>query len=352
MLLDFYVKGLFGLYDHRVLVQEHSVTLLSGANGVGKSTLLKLISAVCLPCHAILLEVPFLYLEVTCGGRTLKIEVDHEAEWEGGCRTLTYVLDGSSLEEHPTISQAPELWISLAPHLLPLSGHRFYDKRVGHILEFYEMLSLNLESLPMDVVSNLVLVPRQVQTFLNALRVISLTEDPEQLKHLFQVTQARGPWRSPAEFCCDDLRMRLYQSFSQGQEEDDDLHRRIGKFSDMMNRRFRGKEVRVMPMEGISIDQPAGPAPAEGTTHLHVDMLSPGEQQLLYLTYSLLFLGGEGTLFLIDDAERCLSAPWQRCLVDDILETVAENGHSVLATSHSPLVLDSHPELVRELPGL
>ncbi len=59
------VNGLFGLYDHHVMLNDERVTVMHGPNGVGKTVLLKLIDAFLHGNYLNMLEVPFDRFEVS-----------------------------------------------------------------------------------------------------------------------------------------------------------------------------------------------------------------------------------------------------------------------------------------------
>lgn len=59
------VNGLFGLYDHHVMLKDERVTVMHGPNGVGKTVLLKLIDAFLHGNYLNMLEVPFDRFEVS-----------------------------------------------------------------------------------------------------------------------------------------------------------------------------------------------------------------------------------------------------------------------------------------------
>lgn len=59
------VTGLFGLYDHHVILKDERVTVMHGPNGVGKTVLLKLIDAFLHGRYLQMLEVPFEHFEVS-----------------------------------------------------------------------------------------------------------------------------------------------------------------------------------------------------------------------------------------------------------------------------------------------
>ena len=54
------IRGLFGTFDHEIPMFQHEpITIIHGQNGVGKTSILKLISGCLQPPHRLLRSVSF-----------------------------------------------------------------------------------------------------------------------------------------------------------------------------------------------------------------------------------------------------------------------------------------------------
>jgi ABC-type glutathione transport system ATPase component len=79
------------------------------------------------------------------------------------------------------------------------------------------------------------------------------------------------------------------------------------------------------------------------------EQLSSGEQNELLLFYELIFRVPKGSLILVDEPEISLHPAWQKQFLSDLLRVAGDGElHAVLAT-HSPMIIGSRWNLVREL---
>jgi len=91
-----YIEKLFGLYDHRIDLKEERVTILHGPNGVGKTTLLRLVDGVLSGNFEVCEDVPFLNLEIGFenGVLSLRREGIGEPRWRKEDRPIVMRWDG------------------------------------------------------------------------------------------------------------------------------------------------------------------------------------------------------------------------------------------------------------------
>ena len=106
------VQGLFGEYDVEVAMAEGGITLLFGTNGVGKSTILRIIDRMLSPGMPLLLSEPIRSAQLTFTDGTW-IRFDHESEsWtEGLVEVVTAtgkIDDPSQIIHNPNFQQ----WLS------------------------------------------------------------------------------------------------------------------------------------------------------------------------------------------------------------------------------------------------
>lgn len=127
--------------------------------------------------------------------------------------------------------------------------------------------------------------------------------------------------------------VRTYADFAlQKYEALDPLLRRVTAFTQFLNARYAGKEIRIQRDDGfvVALDDDTRLAPA---------LLSSGEQQMLVLAYQIIFLAAPNTLVLIDEPELSLHVSWQSSLVDDLVNMGAASGLSFLLATHSPTLI-------------
>lgn len=125
----------------------------------------------------------------------------------------------------------------------------------------------------------------------------------------------------------------------------EELSERLRAFKSFLDGRFTGKSVVLDRRDGIrfSIGEDVLIRPSQ---------LSSGEQQMMILSYEILFRSREGTLVIVDEPEISLHVLWQDTLIEKLSEMGAASRIQFLMATHSPSLLASHPELERSLDEL
>lgn len=99
------------------------------------------------------------------------------------------------------------------------------------------------------------------------------------------------------------------------------------------------KIITVTPAEGFVIEDKAT------RTRIPYTGLSSGERHLLVMWYELLFCTQPGALVLIDEPEISWHVSWQKRFLDDLLRVSELVGFSTLIASHSPFIPGDHLDL-------
>lgn len=81
----------------------------------------------------------------------------------------------------------------------------------------------------------------------------------------------------------------------------------------------------------------------EGKT-IPLNSLSSGEKQEIVLFYELIFESGNNELLLIDEPEISLHIAWQKMFMDDLLRIVKYKGINSIVATHSPQIINNHWE--------
>ena len=130
------VEGLFGLYDHSIeLRHDAPVTIVAGPNGIGKTTLLRLASALLTGSYAGIRGDEFTSLEVTAvDGFRLRATPDGSDETRGRKRLLLQQFrpgHGTSDEDVVAVGMPDPRELGLPPYLEPFGDDSFIDTRDG-----------------------------------------------------------------------------------------------------------------------------------------------------------------------------------------------------------------------------
>lgn len=80
----------------------------------------------------------------------------------------------------------------------------------------------------------------------------------------------------------------------------------------------------------------------ENNKSLKLTQLSSGEKQEIVLFYDLIFGTQKDVLLLIDEPEISLHIIWQKKFMDDLLRIIDYKGFNVVVATHSPQIINNH----------
>lgn len=80
----------------------------------------------------------------------------------------------------------------------------------------------------------------------------------------------------------------------------------------------------------------------ENNRSLKLSQLSSGEKQEIVLFYDLIFGTKKDILLLIDEPEISLHIVWQKKFMDDLLRIIDYKGFNVVVATHSPQIINNH----------
>ena len=82
---------------------------------------------------------------------------------------------------------------------------------------------------------------------------------------------------------------------------------------------------------------------------LTLEMLSSGEKNILCLFLEIIFFGKGNSIFLIDEPETSLHLEWQSNLVNCLLEICNKYDNQIIITTHSPEIVGEYDGLTTEI---
>ncbi|WP_180242423.1 AAA family ATPase [Bacillus sp. AFS029533] len=119
----------------------------------------------------------------------------------------------------------------------------------------------------------------------------------------------------------------------------EDLERRITLFLDILNSRYKDKELQINKNDGLNIKL------KNGRYLKNINQLSSGEQHTLVLNYNLLFESRPNTLVLIDEPEISLHMEWQQSFLDDLIKITKLTNLDFIVATHSPDIMNGNFEI-------
>lgn len=124
----------------------------------------------------------------------------------------------------------------------------------------------------------------------------------------------------------------------------DDIARKIDVLKRIINNKFYYKEINISKEKGFTFTTDDGKS-------LSPTNLSSGEQHELVLLYELLFKVEPNSLILIDEPELSLHVEWQVQFLKDLQEITQLSNIDVLIATHSPDIIHDRWDLTVELKG-
>lgn len=85
---------------------------------------------------------------------------------------------------------------------------------------------------------------------------------------------------------------------------------------------------------------------------LKMSKLSSGEQEILVLFYTLLFEVKDGVMLLVDEPEISLHISWQRMFAEDLKKIVEQKKITAIVATHSPQIVNGNRRIQRDLGAL
>lgn len=146
------------------------------------------------------------------------------------------------------------------------------------------------------------------------------------------------------EFKEDDARaLKVYfEDFDKKYNQYKVLIEKLDLYTKMVNERFRFKKMCISSEKGVEIFD-------EKNNKISLTSLSSGEKETLVLFFSLLFEVGDGALLLVDEPEISLHVAWQRKFADDIKTIMALKNLKVVIATHSAQIVNGNSDIQIDL---
>jgi len=391
------VTGLYNMFDYSIpTIPNSQMTIIHAPNGFGKTTLLKLITAVLVGDEPYIRQIPFKKMEFKLDDGCI-LTVDKQQK-----RGLQYIFKKRrGKKETYTPSAADEKITGKPP-----SDTNWRDPSTGRSMDFEDVMGVFKWLAPQDIPSWLLNIRRSIPArFISSERLLGAGSTPavslysEELRDTIESKLAESvalsqeldrtfPSRLIDELKSDkkkvsreDIREQLkeveerrkrlrrvglldpgdpvqpegkmdrqtlrvlslyIQDVKQKLAVYDDLEIKINLLKRVIRKLFQHKRIWISKEQGITFKLPNGHV-------LKPSDLASGEQHELVLHYELLFKCQPGSLVLIDEPEISLHIVWQEELLGDIQEIAHLNHLDILMATHSPQVISDRWDLAVDL---
>jgi predicted ATP-binding protein involved in virulence len=395
------VHGLYNMFDYNIpMKQSSNMTIIHAPNGFGKTTLLKLITAILVGDDPYIRQIPFRKMEFKLDDSSTLI-VDKGGDGKG----LTYIC---KRRRGRKATFKPSKVDERIKGTKPPSATNWRDPVSGKPMDFEDVMGIFKWLAPQEVPSWLLDIRRSIPVrFIGSDRLISSGNTPavnvfaeelkdtiesklaesvalsqeldrtfparlidelksdkrkvsqediqEQLKELEErrkrlrrvgLLDPGDPVQAKGKMDRQTLRvLSLYvKDVKQKLTVFDELERKINLLKRVIRKLFQHKRIWISKENGITFKLPNGDV-------LKPEELASGEQHELVLHYELLFKCEPESLVLIDEPEISLHIIWQEELLGDLEEIANLNGLEILMATHSPQVISDRWDLAVDLAG-
>ena len=353
-LVNVRIEGLFGNLTHSIpLDSDSGIIILTGPNGCGKTTMLKLIEAMSNNDFRVLLEVPFQELVFRFDDATelsvIKREGNNVLEGRVSDTDLPGHLSytGAKKRSKPTRNMVFKKECELEFVVRGSDGTELEESYISPVIEpgldqehfahimwgeerlcFPEWFSEYQGSISVQFISTERL---EEQILYDTPQTFRQVEDGENDKRELAIEQFSRMLIGRV------ANARLAPALNKKGIE------KIELFQEIINSRLVNKRLTINPLKGFEIIS------FMNDEILHLHKLSSGEQHIIVVFFTLIFLAQSGVLVIIDEPELSLHIAWQLKFIDDIEKVRQLSGCRFIVATHSPAIIDDHWDYVVEL---
>ena len=384
------VTKLFGTFDHVIpLNLDERITIIHGKNGVGKTSLLKLINGFFNLKYSEIRAIPFAEFRIDFDDQSYasirKLEVEDEKIKDSDRKIEFSFVDG---KKNPQDSFIPDMQAERLNKEIR-SGVRIVRIKKTNVPDWFDELRdfikvrfiesqrlLNLTSMNREgsMVSSVTTYSQELAKSIQAksseygnlsqsldrsfpIRVVQshTSLSNEQLKTKLDSLETKrkelidaGLLKSfednnlPIEYTINDSTKQLLSVYVEDVQKKLNIFKEISSkielFKSIINKKFSYKSIAINQENGFIFTTDDGEI-------LSATDLSSGEQHELVMIYELLFKVKPNSLILIDEPEISLHVEWKRQFLKDLQEITKLANLDVLLSTHSPTLINDRWDL-------
>lgn len=377
-------RKLYGRFDYEFDFNHRKITILTGPNGYGKSTILHCIQALkesniyffaCLEFEEIKVFSKGLNIEIKKINDTMYINNHpYEYKYENidilrnryASRKIRHIS-----EDNENMQQDMQDMASVAENVKLINEQRLikeitvpsiaerdrvkrnkYVKAIEEIPVSLAMYINQTASNYTEVVTKLDssfpyrILNNKINSKLDEDKFNELYEDmKDKLEKLSRIGIVEKNDDKALTFSQEDARVLeiFFSDFGKKYNVYEPLLKKISLFLDILNKRFSFKNVQISDnWQLIVVDE-------DTKEQIPLTSLSSGEQEIIILFYRLIFESEENTMVLIDEPEISLHIVWQMMFIDDLRKIVELNKLCTVIATHSPDIIGGNRDIQIDL---
>ncbi len=398
MLKELYIRKLFGRFDYDLVLKEGGVTILTGPNGYGKSTILKMIDAIAKHKLNFFADLPFAQITLKFDKYGIDIKKDGEIIRFGNisitCDEMKKIdgkifdmvmeyLETQGIDYDEFIEAPAEVQAEIFDDI-----YDYYDVKkyvdIQIILSFFvgktkiiseqRLLSVEEEHLgEAKLVENITQKPQmlkdEIDAVSNAFSEKSGEIDSGYLQRLFESDDITAEQYEQCQKQVNEKFDKLerynlmidrqetppfqpkhaaalkvyFDTFFEKYAVYDDFLEKLGMFTEIVNKRLLFKNMVISRERGFEIVDDTSGEP------LALEKLSSGEKQVIVMYYDLIFNDNTNLLLLIDEPEISMHIVWQKQFMNDLVRIAKHGKFQAIVATHSPQLIGQYRELQIDL---
>ena len=380
------IKKLFGNFDYDITLCENGMSIITGPNGFGKSTIIKCVKAVSDSDLLFFYDLQFesMELKVMPGNHKIQIrklsdgleinqDIINEKIILNAKRALMrkhgIEIDDENIEMYQSTIENMKNIIGKVEYieeqrLITMEEER-EQRYVGNRIQ--SQISRNVRQTIESIPDKLMFIIRRSSMMYSRtagqldstfpirlfhekkgikkeefdLKIQKMNEKTKKLdEYGFYTTRPM----EKIEFQEEDARaLKVYfEDFEKKYKQYEHLIEKLDLFKKMINSRFKFKHIEISEEYGIRVVN-------DKEQNISLKKLSSGEKETIVLFYRLLFEVEDGTILLIDEPEISLHIAWQRMFVEDLLTIVKIKNLNAIVATHSAQIVNGNFDIQVDL---
>lgn len=373
------VTGLFGIFDHTIRLKEEGVTVLHSANGVGKTTILRMTNGILSGKIDVFANIKFKEYKINIENNQFfniknnQTEFEISIEFESSKTKKNLLIEAEKINKNSLKSlKNTAAWKKLMKNASVsfLSTDRLITEEEDEMnYQVYTVPTVttfpnNLKNNIQEALADYGLTSQRLDSsFPQRLLASRGMQSPDlvTLRNDFKKIDAIKKAYSQIGLLDEDQSTNFFNS-ANIQEEDakvlhiyaednltklkslNNIYVKLSLLINMINNRFLYKKIIINKEIGFEFNDMFD-------SKISLENLSSGEQHEVIMWYDFLFKTPDGALLLIDEPETSLHVTWQLEFLNDMLKIAKLRNLTVIVATHSPDIINGRKDLTVVLTG-